>query len=149
KESSNIFSQSIAFAIIGYEAKERCNQFTYDAILKGDELDRMEEKLELCIIKKEKEYAVLWNNCASNTLDPLNQKLETNIVELEFQVVNYEREISHLKTTYKNLYDSITSNRAHAKPHNLIYENAKLRARLFENTSESMNITSGTSVTPQ
>nr|GFC53916.1 hypothetical protein [Tanacetum cinerariifolium] len=26
------------------------------------ELDRTNEKLELCIIKKEKEYAVLWNN---------------------------------------------------------------------------------------
>nr|GFD07237.1 hypothetical protein [Tanacetum cinerariifolium] len=34
------------------------------------------------------------------------------------------------------------------KLHNLIYENAKLRAWLFENTSESMNNTSGTSVTP-
>nr|GFA37343.1 hypothetical protein [Tanacetum cinerariifolium] len=86
---------------------------------------------------------------ALNTLDPLSQKLESKIVELEFQVVNYEREISHLKTTYKNLFDSITSNRAHAKLHNLIYENAKLRAWLFENTSESMNNTSGTSVTPQ
>nr|GFA39674.1 hypothetical protein [Tanacetum cinerariifolium] len=86
---------------------------------------------------------------ASNTLDPLNQKLEKKIMELEFQVVNYERKIRHLKTTYKNLFDSITSNRAHAKLHNLIYENAKLRAQLFENTSESMNNTSGTSVTPQ
>nr|GFC07498.1 hypothetical protein [Tanacetum cinerariifolium] len=47
------------------------------------ELDRTKEKLELCIIKKEKEYTVLWNNCASNTLDPLNQKLESKIVELE------------------------------------------------------------------
>nr|GEU98288.1 hypothetical protein [Tanacetum cinerariifolium] len=99
------------------------------------ELDRMKEKLKLYIIKKEKEYAVLWNNwytkceeckydkisydkayndmqqkvkrlqaqlrdlkgkssdtpSASNTLDPLNQKLESKIVELEFQVVNYER----------------------------------------------------------
>nr|GEZ11930.1 hypothetical protein [Tanacetum cinerariifolium] len=73
---------------------------------------------------------------ASNTIDPLNQKLESKIVELEFQVVNYEREISHLKTTYKNLFDSI------------IYENAKLRARLFENTSESMKNTSRTIVTP-
>nr|GEW78764.1 retrovirus-related Pol polyprotein from transposon TNT 1-94 [Tanacetum cinerariifolium] len=86
---------------------------------------------------------------ASNTLDPLNQKLESKIVEFEFQVINYERKISHLKTTYKNLFDSITSNRAHAKLHNLIYENAKLRARLFENTFESMNNTSRTSVTPQ
>nr|GEX74694.1 hypothetical protein [Tanacetum cinerariifolium] len=157
------------------------------------ELDRTKEKLKLCIIKKEKEYAILWNNwytkceeckydkishdkayndmqqkverlqaqlrdlkgkssdtpSASNILDPLNQKLETKIVELEFQVVNYEREISHLKTTYKNLFDSITSNRAHAKLYDLIYENAKLIARLFENTFESMNNTSGTSVTPQ
>nr|GEZ51820.1 integrase, catalytic region, zinc finger, CCHC-type, peptidase aspartic, catalytic [Tanacetum cinerariifolium] len=156
------------------------------------ELDRTKEKLELCIIKKEKEYAVLWNNwytkceeckydkisydkayndmqqkverlqaqlrdlkgnssdtpSASNTLDPLNQKLESKIIELEFQVVNYEREISHLKTTYKNLFDSITSNQTHAKLHNLIYENAQLRARVVENTSESMNNNSGTSVTP-
>nr|GEZ45739.1 integrase, catalytic region, zinc finger, CCHC-type, peptidase aspartic, catalytic [Tanacetum cinerariifolium] len=85
---------------------------------------------------------------ASNTLDPLNQKLKSKIVELEFQVVNYEREISHLKNTYRNLFDSITSNRAHAKLHNLIYENAQLRARMFENISESMSNTSGTSVTP-
>nr|GEW08457.1 hypothetical protein [Tanacetum cinerariifolium] len=76
------------------------------------------------------------------------EKLESKIVELEFQVVNYEREISHLKTTYKNLFDSIKSNQAHAKLHDLIFENAKLRARLFENTSESVKNTSGTSVTP-
>nr|GEX85438.1 putative polyprotein [Tanacetum cinerariifolium] len=85
---------------------------------------------------------------ALNTLDPLNQKLESKIVELEFQVVNYERKISHLKTTYKNLFDSITSNQAHAKLYNLIYENAQLRAWVFENTSEFMNNTSRTSVTP-
>nr|GEW57000.1 hypothetical protein [Tanacetum cinerariifolium] len=85
---------------------------------------------------------------ASNTLDPLNQKLESKIVELEFQVVNNEREISHLKTTYKNLFDSIKSNRAHAKLHDLIYENAQLRARGFKNTSESMKNTSRMSVTP-
>nr|GEV07258.1 hypothetical protein [Tanacetum cinerariifolium] len=85
---------------------------------------------------------------ASHTLDPLNQKLESMIVELEFQVANYECEISHLNNTYKNMFDSITSNRAHAKLHNLIYENAQLRARLFENTFESKNNTSGMSVTP-
>nr|GEV93572.1 hypothetical protein [Tanacetum cinerariifolium] len=66
------------------------------------ELDRTKEKLELCIIKKEKEYAVERLQAqlrdlkgkssdtpsASNMLDPLNQKLETKIVELEFQVVD-------------------------------------------------------------
>nr|GEU35229.1 copia protein [Tanacetum cinerariifolium] len=81
------------------------------------ELDRTKEKLELRIIKKEKEYAVLWNNC-------------------------------HLKTTYKNLFDSITSNRAHAKLYDHIYENAQLRAWVFENTSESIKNTLGISVTP-
>nr|GFC33840.1 hypothetical protein [Tanacetum cinerariifolium] len=83
----------------------------------------------------------------SNTLDPLNQKLESKIIELEFQVVNYEREISHLKTTYKNMFDSIKSNRAHAKLHDLNFKNAKLRARLFKKTFESIKNTSGTSVT--
>nr|GEU94888.1 hypothetical protein [Tanacetum cinerariifolium] len=156
------------------------------------ELDRTKEKLELCIIKKEKEYAILWNNwytkckeckydkisydkayndmqqkveqlqaqlrdlkgkssntpSALNTFDPLNQKLKSKIIELEFQVVNYEHEIGHLKTTYKNLFDSIKSNRAHAKLHDLIFENAKLRAQLFKNTFESVKNTSGTSVTP-
>nr|GEX09434.1 retrovirus-related Pol polyprotein from transposon TNT 1-94 [Tanacetum cinerariifolium] len=75
------------------------------------------------------------------------RKLESQIVELEFQVVNYKREISHLKTTYKNMFDSIKSNRAHAKLQDLIFENAKLRAWLFEKTSESVKNTSGTSVT--
>ncbi|GJU12973.1 hypothetical protein Tco_1135369 [Tanacetum coccineum] len=111
------------------------------------ELDRTKERLENCIIKKENEYAKLWNDwykkceeckydkisydkayndmqqkierlqaqlgdlkgkstdtpCVSNTLDPLSQKLENENVELEFQVRNYEKEIAHLKTTYKNL----------------------------------------------
>nr|GEV43422.1 integrase, catalytic region, zinc finger, CCHC-type, peptidase aspartic, catalytic [Tanacetum cinerariifolium] len=126
------------------------------------ELDRTKEKLELCIIKKEKEYVVLWNNwytkCEECKYDKISydkayndmqqKKLESKIIELEFQVVNYERKISHLKTTYKNMFDSIKSNQAHAKLHDLIYENAQLRARVFENTSESMKNTSWTSVTP-
>nr|GFA00285.1 hypothetical protein [Tanacetum cinerariifolium] len=129
------------------------------------ELDRTKENFELCIIKKEKEYAVLWNNwytkCEECKYDKISydkayndmqQKVERLQAQLrdfkEFQVVNYEREISHLKTTYKNLFDSIKSNQAHAKLHDLIFENAKLRARLFENTYESVKNISGTSVTP-
>ncbi|GJS30326.1 retrovirus-related pol polyprotein from transposon TNT 1-94 [Tanacetum coccineum] len=42
-----------------------------------------------------------------HTLDPLSQKLETENVELEFQVLNYANENAHLKTTYKNRFDSI------------------------------------------
>ncbi|GKC17544.1 hypothetical protein Tco_1014326 [Tanacetum coccineum] len=42
-----------------------------------------------------------------HTLDPLPQKLENENVELEFPVRNYEKENAHLKTAYKNLFDSI------------------------------------------
>ncbi|GKC19492.1 hypothetical protein Tco_1021642 [Tanacetum coccineum] len=67
------------------------------------ELERMKEQFENCIIKKENEYAKLWNDwykksqlgdqkgksentpCVSDTLDHLSQKLENENVELEFQ----------------------------------------------------------------
>ncbi|GJX87791.1 hypothetical protein Tco_0339805 [Tanacetum coccineum] len=142
-----------------------------------------------CIIKKENEYAKLWNDwykkceeCkyekisydkayhdmqqnierlqaqlgdhkgkskdtpyVSDTLNPLSQKLENENVELEFQVLNYAKENAHLKTTYKNLFDSIKVTQAQTKAiidslqdklHDTIYENAKLRARLFDKVSE-------------
>ncbi|GJT15946.1 hypothetical protein Tco_0874652 [Tanacetum coccineum] len=125
------------------------------------ELDRTKEKLENCIIKKEKEYAVLWNNwytkceeckydkisydkayndmqqkierlqaqlgdlkgkssdtqCASNTLDPLSQKPKDDNVSLESQTN------SIIDTLQKQLYDTV-------------YENAKLRAQLFDKVSK-------------
>ncbi|GKC78082.1 hypothetical protein Tco_1128856 [Tanacetum coccineum] len=83
--------------------------------------------------------------CVSNTLDPLSQKLENENVELEFQVFNYAKENAHLKTTYKNLFDSISVTRTQTKTiidslqnklHDTIYENAKLRAQLFGKVSE-------------
>ncbi|GKD63554.1 hypothetical protein Tco_1305662, partial [Tanacetum coccineum] len=157
-------------------------------------LDRTKEKLENCIIKKEKEYAVLWNNwytkceeckydkisydkayndmqqkierlqaqlgdlkgkscdtqCASNTLDPLFQKLEDEKVSLESQVLNYAKENAHLKTTYKNLFDSIKVTQAQTNSiidslqkqlYDTIYENAKLRAQLFDKVSERKGTT--------
>ncbi|GJT88023.1 hypothetical protein Tco_1069740 [Tanacetum coccineum] len=75
----------------------------------------------------------------------LNEKLENENVELEFQVRNYEKEIAHLKTTYKNLFDSIKVTQTQTKAiidslqdklHDTIYENAKLRAQLFDKVSD-------------
>ncbi|GKC63344.1 hypothetical protein Tco_1095942, partial [Tanacetum coccineum] len=132
-------------------------------------LDRTKEKLENCIIKKEKEYAIKRlqaqlgdfkgksqdTPCVSDTLDPLSQKLENENVELEFQVVNYIREIEHLKTIYKNLFDSISVTRTQTKTltdslqtqlHDSIHENAKLRAHLFDKVSKQKNTTKGMSV---
>ncbi|GJY81563.1 hypothetical protein Tco_0494314, partial [Tanacetum coccineum] len=125
------------------------------------ELDRTKECFENCIIKKDNEYAKLWNDwykkceeCkydkisydkayndmhqkierlrsqlgdqkgksketpyGSNTLDPLPQKLENENVELEFQ----------------------------DKLHDTIYENAKLRAQLFDKVSDQKDTTKVTS----
>ncbi|GJR74252.1 hypothetical protein Tco_0086617 [Tanacetum coccineum] len=93
--------------------------------------------------------------CESDTLDPLSQKLENENVELKFQVLNYAKENAHLKTTYKNLFDFINVTHAQTKTitdslqqklHDTIYENAKLRAQLFDKVSEQKEITKGTSV---
>ncbi|GJX11023.1 hypothetical protein Tco_0200882 [Tanacetum coccineum] len=134
------------------------------------ELDRMKEKLENCIIKKEKEYTVLWNNwlqiklgdlkgkssdtqCASNTLDLVSPKLKDENMSLESQVLNYAKENAHLKTIYKNLFDSIKVTQAQTNSiidslqkqlYETIYENAKLRAQLFDRVSEPKGTTKGT-----
>ncbi|GJW99764.1 hypothetical protein Tco_0183678 [Tanacetum coccineum] len=128
------------------------------------ELDHTKERFENCIIKKENEYAKLWNDwykkCEECKYDKisydkayndmqqkikrlqaqlshLSQKLDNKNVELEFQVRNYEKENAHIKTPYKNLFDSISVTRAQTKTiidslqnklHDTIYENAKLRA---------------------
>ncbi|GJZ59409.1 hypothetical protein Tco_0615225 [Tanacetum coccineum] len=98
--------------------------------------------VELSDLQSELEY----------TLDPLSQKLENENVELEYQVLNYAKENAHLKTIYKNLFESIKVTRAQTKAitdslqdklQDTIYENAKLRAQLFDKVSEQMDTTKG------
>nr|GEW14519.1 retrovirus-related Pol polyprotein from transposon TNT 1-94 [Tanacetum cinerariifolium] len=81
-------------------------------------------------------------------------KLENENVELEFQVLNYANENAHLKTTYKNLFDSISLIRTQTKTiiaslqnelQNTIYENDKLRAQLFNKVSVQKDNTCGMS----
>nr|GEZ58271.1 retrovirus-related Pol polyprotein from transposon TNT 1-94 [Tanacetum cinerariifolium] len=84
-------------------------------------------------------------SCVSDTQNQVFQKLENAYVELEFQVFKYARENAHLKTTYKNLFDSISVTRAQTetKIDSLqnelqcnIYKNAKLRTQLFKMVSD-------------
>nr|GEY78008.1 hypothetical protein [Tanacetum cinerariifolium] len=85
----------------------------------------------------------------------LQTELEQNKnVELEFQVLNYAKENAHLKTTYKNLFDSITVTQNQTKTiidslqkklHNTVYENAKLRAQLFNKVFDQKDTARGTS----
>ncbi|GJQ92921.1 hypothetical protein Tco_0004060 [Tanacetum coccineum] len=79
-------------------------------------------------------------------------------IELEFQVLNYAKENAHLKTTYKNLFDSIKVTHAQTKTiiesfqdklHDTIYENAKLTAQLFDKVSEQKDTNKGTSGLPK
>nr|GEX93407.1 hypothetical protein [Tanacetum cinerariifolium] len=129
------------YAVLWNNWYTKCEECKYDKISYDKAYNDMQQKVERLQAQlrdlKGKSSDTL---SASNTLDPLNQKLESKIVELEFQVVNYEREISHLKTTYKNLFDSIKSNHAHAKLHDLIYENAQLRARGEFNVMKHRNV---------
>nr|GFC62165.1 hypothetical protein [Tanacetum cinerariifolium] len=81
-------------------------------------------------------------------------KLKNANVELEFQVFNYARENAHLKTTYKNLFDSISVLRVQTETkiaslknelQSNIYKNAKLRTQLFKKVSDQKDNTQDTS----
>nr|GFA56073.1 retrovirus-related Pol polyprotein from transposon TNT 1-94 [Tanacetum cinerariifolium] len=93
-------------------------------------------------------------SCVSDTQNLLSQKLENENVELEFQVLNYAREMPHVKATYKNMFDSISVSRAQTKTiiaslqnelQSTIYKNAKLRTQLFKKVSDQKDNTQDTS----
>nr|GFA56142.1 hypothetical protein [Tanacetum cinerariifolium] len=165
-------------------------------------LERTKERFENCIIKKETEYAKLWNDwykkcneckydkisydkaykdmqqkmeqlqaqlgdlkgkckdtsCVSDIQNQLSQKLENANIELEFQVFNYARENAHLKTTYNNLFDSISVSRVQTETkidslqnelQSNIYKNAKLRTQLFKKASDHKDNTQNTNANTQ
>nr|GFC43908.1 hypothetical protein [Tanacetum cinerariifolium] len=131
------------------------------------ELERTKERFENCIIKKETEYAKLWNDwykkCDECKYDKISydkaykdmqQKIEWLQAQLgdlkEFQVFNYARENAHLKNTYKNLFDSISVSRVQTETkiaslqnelQSNIYKNAKLRTQLFKKVSDQKDYT--------
>nr|GFA28590.1 integrase, catalytic region, zinc finger, CCHC-type, peptidase aspartic, catalytic [Tanacetum cinerariifolium] len=89
----------------------------------------------------------------SDTRNPLSQKLENKNVELEFQL-NYARENAHLKATYKNLFESISTSRSQTQTiitslqnelQITIYKNAKLRTQIFKKVSDQNDNTQDTS----
>nr|GEX65113.1 hypothetical protein [Tanacetum cinerariifolium] len=89
-----------------------------------------------------------------HTLNTLSQKLKNENMELEFQVLNYTKENTHLKNTYKNLFDSISMTQTQTKTiiaslqnqlHDTFYENAKLRSQLFDTVSDQKDTKRGTS----
>nr|GEU48423.1 hypothetical protein [Tanacetum cinerariifolium] len=61
------------------------------------------------------------------------------------EVLSYAKENAHLKTTYKNLFDSISVTRTQNKLHNTVYENAKLRTQLLDKVSDQKSTACGKS----
>nr|GEZ36839.1 hypothetical protein [Tanacetum cinerariifolium] len=134
---------------------KKCEECKFDKISYDKAYNDMQQKIErlqaqLGDLKgKSKD-----TSCVSDTLCPVSQKLENKNVELEFQVLNYAKENVHLKTTYKSLSDSIYVLRTQTKTiiasmqnelQDKIYENAKLRAQIFNKASEQKDMTRGRS----
>ncbi|GKC85163.1 retrovirus-related pol polyprotein from transposon TNT 1-94, partial [Tanacetum coccineum] len=150
-----IIQKENEYAKLWNEWHTKCKECKYDKILYDKAYNDMHQKIE----RLQAQLGDLKGKCedtpgVSNTLDLLSQKLKNENVELEFQVMNYVREIEHLKKTYKNLFDSISVTRAQTKTltgslqtqlKDSIYENAKLRAQLFDKVSERKDTTNGTS----
>nr|GEV07654.1 hypothetical protein [Tanacetum cinerariifolium] len=161
----SVVSQDIMFVVQKTSVVDTSNLQT--------DLERTKERFENCIIKKENEYAKLWNDwykkcdeCKYEKISydkaykDMQQKIERlqaqfgDLKELEFQVLNYARENAHLKATYKNLFDSISVSRTQTKTiiaslqnklQNTIYKNAKLRTQLFKKVSDQKDNTHDTS----
>nr|GEV21055.1 hypothetical protein [Tanacetum cinerariifolium] len=150
-----IIKKENEYAKLGNDWYKKCDECKFDKISYDKAYNDMEQNIEqlqaqLGDLKgKSKD-----TSCVSDTLNPLSQKLENENVELEFQVLNYAKENAHLKTTYKNLFDSISVSCTQTKTiisslqnqlHNSIYKNAKLRAQLFNKVSDQNDNKRGTS----
>nr|GEW86976.1 hypothetical protein [Tanacetum cinerariifolium] len=126
------------------------------------ELERTKERFENCIIKKENEYAKLWNDwykkCEECKFDKISYDKAYNDMQQKIEWLQAQlgdlKENAHLKTTYKNLFNSISVTRTQTKTiidslqnklHDTIYENAKLRAQLSNKVFDQKNTTRGTS----
>ncbi|GJR60827.1 hypothetical protein Tco_1502989 [Tanacetum coccineum] len=125
------------------------------------ELERTKERFKNCIIKKENEYAKLWNDwykkCKECKYDKISydkacKDMQQKTERLQAQLGDF-KENEHLKTTYKNLFHSINVAWAQTKTitdslqqklHDTIYENVKLRAQLFDKVSEQKDTIKGT-----
>nr|GEZ18202.1 integrase, catalytic region, zinc finger, CCHC-type, peptidase aspartic, catalytic [Tanacetum cinerariifolium] len=135
---------------------KKCCECKFDKILYDKAYNDMQQKIKwLQAQLGDLKGKIKDTSCVSTTLNLLSWKLENENVELEFQVLNYAKENAHLKTTYKNLFDSISVSRTQTKTiiaslqhelQNTIYENAKLRAQLFKKVSVKKDNSRGTSM---
>nr|GEV49189.1 integrase, catalytic region, zinc finger, CCHC-type, peptidase aspartic, catalytic [Tanacetum cinerariifolium] len=151
-----IIKNETEYAKLWNDWYKKCEEYKYEKISYDKAYNDMQQKIERL-------QAELGNfkgksqdtPCVSDTLDPLCRKLKNENVILDFQILNYAKENEHLKTTYKNLFDSINVTLAQTKTitdslqqklHDTIYENSKQRAQLFDKVSGQKDSTKGMSM---
>nr|GFA67618.1 hypothetical protein [Tanacetum cinerariifolium] len=122
-----------------------------------NQLDARMQNFEIQFWKEAAKFVGDFKSLAKEADESLakHNTLESEIERLLRAVVlNYAKENAHLKTTYKNLFDYISVTRTRTKTiidslqnklHDTIYENAKLRAQLFDKVSDQKDTTSGKS----
>nr|GFA80255.1 hypothetical protein [Tanacetum cinerariifolium] len=105
-----IIKKETGYAKLWNDWYKKCDECKYDKISydkaykdKQQKIKRLQAQLGDLKGKSKDTSSV------SDTRNPLSQKLKNENVELEFQVLNYARENAHLKATYKNLFDSIST----------------------------------------
>nr|GEX37419.1 retrovirus-related Pol polyprotein from transposon TNT 1-94 [Tanacetum cinerariifolium] len=115
------------------------------------ELERTKERFENCIIKKENEYAKLWNDwykkCDECKYDKISydkdyKDMQQKIERLQAQLGDLKgknKDTSCVSDTLKPLSQKLENE------NNTIYENAKLRAQLFTKVSVQKDNKRGTS----
>nr|GEU36359.1 hypothetical protein [Tanacetum cinerariifolium] len=108
-----IIKEDNEYAKLWNDWYKKCEECKYDKISYDKGYNDMQQKIKwLQAQLGDQKGKSKDTQCISDTLDPLPQKLENENIELEFQVQNYEKENAHLKTAYKNLFDSINVTRA-------------------------------------
>ncbi|GJW13483.1 retrovirus-related pol polyprotein from transposon TNT 1-94 [Tanacetum coccineum] len=113
------------------------------------ELDRTKERFENYIIKKENEYAKLWNDWYQKceeckyykiSYDKAYNDMQQKIERLQAQLGDQKVTRAQTKTIIDSLQDKL---------HDSIYENAKLQAQLFDKVSKQKDTTKGMSMNTQ
>nr|GEW89376.1 hypothetical protein [Tanacetum cinerariifolium] len=129
-----------------------------DFRIREDELLNKQTQLEKKI--KELDNILVTTDFKSLAKEADESLANHKALELEIErllravVLNYAKENAHLKTTYKNLFDSISVTQTQTKTiidslqnklNDTIYENAKLRAQLFDMVSDQKDTSRGMS----
>ncbi|GJU80096.1 hypothetical protein Tco_1282461 [Tanacetum coccineum] len=139
-------------------AKEDDSSLDKITVLEKENKRLLREVVNQDIMSIVQSPSVIETSNLQTELDPYND-MQQKIKRLQAQLGDLKgfelsKENEHLKTTYKNLFDSIKVTRAQTKLitdslqeklHDTIYENATLRAQLFDKVSEQKDTSKGTS----